>query len=84
MDSTFDYIWLSGNPIFSLVYHHQKLGNVLTDVTGYRPDPRDKLIALKKHQAQLFFDQEIDYKGEKITILRKIKLADGQVLTYIR
>ena len=75
---TFDiWIWLYGNPVFSLSYSKDRYSDIstrgeLTDITGYRPDPRDMLNKNKKYKAKGTFSRETDYNGDDLWILRNI------------
>lgn len=83
-------VWLYGTPIFSLSYSlgHKKINDTshttgrLTDISGYRPDPRSILESGKTYQATGVFAKET-HEGNDITILRYIQIGDKKI-AYIR
>jgi hypothetical protein len=78
------YIWLEGNPIFSLSYSDRK-SVIKTDLTGYRPDPLQYLSPNKKYKSHITFDREIDHENNDVWILKKIKIdgATTKDLTFV-
>jgi len=90
-------LWLYGTPVFSLSYipdgddvrryelqkSNTSIGN-FTDITGYRPDPRDILKKNKKYKATGKFNRETDYGGKDIWILREVNIEGVAKFVYIR
>lgn len=76
-------VYLEGNPIFSLTYKslkekYNKKDGIKTDITSYRPDPRNYLKKNKKYDAQLIFYRVYDtdnnmYDELKYVIIGGIK-----------
>lgn len=83
------YIWLHGTPIFSLSYSTSlpgSTGNLCnpTDITGYRPDPRDLLERGKKYKVVGKFTRETTGNGDDIWILKQIYMDGVLKFVYIR
>lgn len=82
-------IWLYGNPVFSLSYSHssgkvyKKILGEPTDISAYRPDPRDYLSTSTLYNGIGKFERETSQDGSDIWILREVKIEDKKFV-YIR
>lgn len=76
-------VWLTGNPPFTVTYEYLNEKPIPTDITAYRPDPRNYLSENKKYTALLIFDSENTFNGISTIILRRIKI-DGKIFAKIR
>ena len=61
----------------SLIYTGKDGVDVRTDLSGYRPDPRDYLKGDKKYDAQIFFEGDSCHLPQKI-------IVDGTTFIMIR
>jgi hypothetical protein len=76
------YIWLVGDPSFSLVYLDSQLNlPIYTDICSYRPDPSiylhsnsDPNNIKHRYKAELVFDDEYNIQNQKIKVLKKVIL----------
>lgn len=80
------WVWLRGTPVFSLSYNGSETSDseYLTDISGYRPDPRDVLEPKTKYRVIGIFDRETNYNGDDIWILRRFIMPDGSKFAYTR
>jgi hypothetical protein len=82
-------IWLksnksskSKNQIFSLVYSENGK-DVYTDITGYRPDPREVLSEKKVYDGTITREYECNYKNEDVSVLKHIIIGNHKFV-YVR